>query len=225
MPRLVDLQRPFTPACGQQCAEFKTVSPEIKPAIKRVVSAFTLIPMETLAPESVDSRRFAAWVHDHGAAVRGYLRGIVGRLDWLDDLVQEVFCRAWQGRGGYEERGHARAYLLQIADRAACDRFRRAKAETTLGDEVWEVRERPHQASNPLQNVASAEAAGQLDAALDQLTTIQKRALLLRYFGELTFNEIAATLGCPLNTALSHCHRGLQALRTYFESGGDLSGE
>jgi RNA polymerase sigma-70 factor (ECF subfamily) len=204
---------------------FDNLSLRIKPAIKPVVSPFTLILMETMAPESVDSRRFAAWVEDHGAAVRGYLRGIVGRLDWIDDLVQEVFCRAWQGRDGYEERGHARAYLLQIADRAACDRFRRANPETTLGDDVWNVRERPHQISNPLRVAASAETVGQLDAALDQLTPIQKRALLLRYFGDLTFNEIAATRGCPLNTALSHCHRGLQVLRTYFEQDGELSRE
>jgi RNA polymerase sigma-70 factor (ECF subfamily) len=176
--------------------------------------------METLAPESVDSRRFAAWVREHGAAVRGYLRGIVGRLDWIDDLVQEVFYRAWQGRDGYEERGHARAYLLQIADRAACDRFRRGKPETTLGDQIWEVREHAHHANNPFDNAASSEASKRLDAALDQLTPIQKRALLLRYYGELSFNEIAETLGCPLNTALSHCHRGLQALRTHFEKYG-----
>ncbi len=172
--------------------------------------------METLAPESVDSRRLAVWVHEHGAAVRGYLRGIVGRLDWLDDLVQEVFYRAWQGRNGYEERGYARAYLLQIADRAACDRFRRGKLEATLGDEVWEVRERPHQVNDPLGNVASSEAAKRLDEALDRLSPIQKRALLLRFYGDLSFHEIAETLGCPLNTALSHCHRGLQALRTHF---------
>jgi RNA polymerase sigma-70 factor (ECF subfamily) len=173
--------------------------------------------METLAPESVDSRRFAAWVQDHGAAVRGYLRGVVGRIDWLDDLAQEVFYRAWQGRNGYEERGHARAYLLQIADRVACDRFRRSKPETMLGDGVWEVRERPHQASKPSEAAASNEAAKQLDAALSELNPIQRRALLLRYYGELSFNEIAETLGCPLNTALSHCHRGLRALRAHFE--------
>jgi RNA polymerase sigma-70 factor (ECF subfamily) len=181
--------------------------------------------METLAPESVDSRRFAAWVQEHGAAVRGYLRGVVGRLDWIDDLVQEVFCRAWQGRRGYEERGHARAYLLQIADRAACDRFRRGKSERTLGDEVWELSERTHQVNNPFENAARSEAAKRLDAALDQLSPVQKRALLLRYYGELSFQEIADTLGCPLNTALSHCHRGLQALRTYFEKHGQWLAE
>jgi DNA-directed RNA polymerase specialized sigma24 family protein len=35
----------------------------------------------------------------------------------------------------------------------------------------------------------------------------------LRYYGDLPFTEIAAMMGCPVNTALSHCHRGLLALR------------
>ena len=70
-------------------------------------------------PEAADSERIAVWVREHGAAVRGYLRAILGRDDAVDDLFQEVFARAWQGRLRYEERGHARAYLLQIVDRAA----------------------------------------------------------------------------------------------------------
>ena len=49
--------------------------------------------------------------------------------------------------------------------------------------------------------------------ALDQLSVPQRRVLLLRYYGDMSFEEIAATLECPLNTALSHCRRGLLALR------------
>jgi DNA-directed RNA polymerase specialized sigma24 family protein len=37
--------------------------------------------------------------------------------------------------------------------------------------------------------------------------------LLLRYYGELSFAEIGRMLGCPVSTALSHCRRGLLALR------------
>ena len=172
-----------------------------------------------MAPEAADSERVAGWLRDHSGAVRGFLHGIVGRLDAVDDMVQEVFVRAWQGRERYEERGHARAYLLQIADRVACDRFRRKKPELTLGDSVWEIGESAAATNDPSRSAAHNEAAGRLNRALEQLTPLQKRALLLRYYGQLSFNEIAEMLSCPLNTALSHCHRGLQALRQLF--GGD----
>src|ERR1700686_1611433 len=99
--------------------------------------------MAMMAPAAAESERVAEWVREHGGAVRGFLRGIIGPLDALDHLFQEVFYRAWQGRRHYEERGQARAYLLQIADRVVCDRFRRTKPETTLGEGIWEIAERP----------------------------------------------------------------------------------
>ena len=164
-----------------------------------------------------DSQRIADWVREHGDAVRGYLRGTVGRSGLLDDLFQEVFFRAWQGRSRYEERGYARSYLLQIADRVACDRFRRSRCEPTLGDEIWSLAEPVDRAASPAQAATNAETAAELTAALKALAPLQRRALLLRYFGQLSFVEIAETIGCPLNTALSHCHRGLQILRKHFE--------
>ena len=51
-----------------------------------------------MVPEAADTERFAEWVREYGGAVRGYLRGVIGRLDAIDDLFQEVFTRAWQGR-------------------------------------------------------------------------------------------------------------------------------
>jgi DNA-directed RNA polymerase specialized sigma24 family protein len=37
--------------------------------------------------------------------------------------------------------------------------------------------------------------------------------LLLRYYGQLGFAEIADEIRCPLSTTLSHCRRGLETLR------------
>jgi len=45
------------------------------------------------------------------------------------------------------------------------------------------------------------------------LHEVQKRVLLLRFFGELEFAAIAEQMELPLGTVLSHCHRGLKSLR------------
>lgn len=158
----------------------------------------------------------AKWVREHGSAVRGYLLGIVRRSEDADDLAQEVFCRAWQSRERYREQGHARSYLLRIADRLACDRIRRRRPETTLTEEGWQHHEPWSDGQDPAAQAVAREAARRLAAALDQLLPIQRRVLLLRYYGQLTFAQIAQTLGCPLNTALSHGRRGLEVLRRQF---------
>ncbi len=162
---------------------------------------------------SPDAERLAAWVREHGRPVRGYLLAMLRRPDLADDLAQEVFYRAWRGRERYQEQGHARAYLLRIADRVACDRLSRQKPEANLGDEVWDVAEPADSCGDPVAKAASAEAIHRLDAAMAGLTPTRKRVLLLRYYGQLSFQEIADAIGCPLNTALSHCRRGLELLR------------
>ena len=164
-------------------------------------------------PDHGNQQRFAEWIRDHGKAVRGFLLALVRRGDVADDLCQEVFCRAWQARDRYTDQGKTRAYLLQIANRLACDRSRRSEPQTNLDDQAWKVYEPPSPGPEPAQAAMIGEQVGLLHAALDKLAPMQQRVLLLRYYSQMDFQEIADTLQMPLNTALSHCRRGLETLR------------
>ena len=66
---------------------------------------------------------------------------------------------------------------------------------------------------DPAEAAAGREQSEQLAAAMDLLSAVQQRVLLLRYYGQLSFAEIAEIIECPLNTTLSHCRRGLETLR------------
>jgi len=155
----------------------------------------------------------ARWVREHAPAVRGYLLGTTGRHDVADDLMQEVFQRAWQALDRYRDIGQERAFLLKIADRLIIDRSRRLGLEINLDDTTWHEVEPRTQSTAPLDHLVGAETTEELNAALAQLTPNQRRVLLLRYFGDLTFEDIAATMNCPLGSALSHCRRGLMTMR------------
>jgi RNA polymerase sigma-70 factor, ECF subfamily len=160
-----------------------------------------------------DEDRFADWVREHGRAVRGFVFASVRRVDVADELSQEVFCRAWQARANYREQGAARAYLLRIADRLVCDRGRRNGVQVNLDEDGWRQHEPACAAATPPTAAIRTEENRQLAAAMEQLSSPQRRVLLLRYYGQFTFAEIAEMTGCPLNTTLSHCRRGLEALR------------
>ena len=138
---------------------------------------------------------------------------MVGRAVEADDLLQEVFRRAWQSQDRYRDEGHERAYLLRIADRLVVDRSRRLGREVNLDEASWHEVEPAAEGATPFDLLAHGETSAEIAAALDQLSLAQRRVLLLRYFGGLTFEEIAQALDCPLGTALSHCRRGLSALR------------
>src|SRR5262245_5601260 len=157
--------------------------------------------------------RIVRWVREHAASVRGYVFGLVRRSDVADDVVQDVFERAWQARDRYRDEGHERAFLLRIADRLVIDRGRRRAVEINIDDDTWREVEPADQNSQPLDKMTRGETSEELLDLLHQLTPAQTRVLLLRFFGEMTFEEIAQTLDCPLGTVLSHCRRGLAALR------------
>ena len=160
-----------------------------------------------------EREQLTRWVRQHGGAVLGYLSGLVRHRALAEDLMQEVFCRAWQARGRYRDAGCERAYLLRIADRLACDHLRRRRRETPLDGEPSELAERAGRENPPWLRLDQAETRQLLASALDALSEPQRRTLLLRYYGNLDFGQIAELLGAPLNTVLSHNRRGLTALR------------
>ncbi|HXT57531.1 MAG TPA: RNA polymerase sigma factor [Pirellulales bacterium] len=95
----------------------------------------------------------------------------------------------------------------------ACDHARRRKRETPLEAAGAEGIEPAGRESPPWERMAKVETRRLLATALDALSEPQRRTLLLRYYGNLEFSEIAELLGSPLSTALSHNRRGLSALR------------
>jgi len=157
--------------------------------------------------EAADRERLTTWVREFGDRLHRYLRARIRDDHAAADLVQEVFYRAWRKRSQYVDRRQDRAYLFAIADHLACDHLRRP------------IRVLPMEGVEPVMNgdpsttLLQAESAAVVREALARLTDAQQRTLFLRYFGGLTFEQIADALGCPLGTALSHCRRGLEQLR------------
>ena len=171
--------------------------------------------MDGMSPPqpSNEAELWADWGQRHGRAVRGYLLGMVRRPDLADDLTQDVFCRAWQARQRYRDEGTERAYFLRIADRLVIDHYRKSGREVNLSDDGWKQVEPARRSPVAEETLVYEETSRELAATLDGLSPPQRRVLLLRYYGEISFTEIAAMMECPVSTALSHCHRGLLALR------------
>ena len=59
----------------------------------------------------------------------------------------------------------------------------------------------------------ATEQEQKLRAAIQQLPEAQKQVLLLRYYSNLKFIEIAEVVGCPLNTALGRMHKAMLRLK------------
>lgn len=145
----------------------------------------------------------------HGSAVHAYLARRSGRQD-ADDLLSEVWLRAFKGRGGYDrEFADARPWLYGIARHVLHAHWRQIGRpavpilEPAPLDYWQEVDAR-------LDATAQREA---LRSALARLPDGEREVLLLVVWEQLTPAEAALTLGIPQGTARSRLHRALVALR------------
>jgi RNA polymerase sigma-70 factor (ECF subfamily) len=167
-----------------------------------------------LIEQSVRGRAdaFVEVVRRHEVAVHGFLARRAGQQA-ADDLLGEVWVRAFAARGGYDP-GHAgaRPWLYGIA-RNVLRAHWRSRPDTSAAAE---------EAVDPWDDVVdrldSAAQARELTSALRALPASERDVLLLVAWEQLSPAEVAAVLGVPQGTVRSRLHRARAALRPVLAS-------
>jgi len=134
---------------------------------------------------------------------------MVGDRHVAEDIVQETFRSAWNGRLRYQPGRGDRAWLATILRRRVVDHWRRKKPIDTFGgDAVYEI---VIDDPDPLAD----ELSSQLQEGLSKLAKPLRETLLLVVVGELTHQEVADMLGIPIGTVLSRVSRARTRLRQH----------
>ena len=107
--------------------------------------------------------------------------------------------------------GGFKAWLFRIATNKANDHWRSRGREKVAKEGLKLVTDELQPAAG--QRLEGAEQEERLRRAIDLLPEPQRQVLVLRYYSNLKFVEIAEILGCPLNTALGRVHKALIKLR------------
>jgi RNA polymerase sigma-70 factor (ECF subfamily) len=155
-----------------------------------------------------------------------YLLYLTGRRDYAEDLAQETWIRVLQRGSQYNGRQRFDLWLFAIARNLAIDHLRKkGKAVQAASlpddrDEILLVSSGP----SPFEAAARSEDAIRLAGQLQILPPLYREALLLRFQEDMSLAEIAQVLGAPVTTVTSRIYRGLAALRSAFEEGGDSPG-
>ena len=162
----------------------------------------------------------------HSPVVFGLLVRIVADRPIAEDLLQDVFVRAWQHTGTYQTtRGRLRSWLLGIAHHLALNELRRQQrrprpalppAGTDPG-EALQARLDPGPAPDEVAWVAVRRQ--ELVEAMEQLSPPQRTVLDL-YATGFSQSEIAARLGEPLGTVKTRMRRGVPQLRDILQAHG-----
>lgn len=131
------------------------------------------------------------------------------------DLTQEVFIRVIKGIGGLQYRGEKLflGWLYTIASNVLIGQARRRRAlATSLDASTTDLIDPRGQ-----EEVASLFERMSLQHAIAQLTEDQQQVLLLKFFGDMTNQEIAAIIGKTEGAVKALQHRAIHALQQILE--------
>ncbi|HEY5907491.1 MAG TPA: sigma-70 family RNA polymerase sigma factor [Vicinamibacteria bacterium] len=142
---------------------------------------------------------------------------IVRRHDVADDVAQEAFVRAWQALASFDLARPFGPWVCRIAANLAINHVRSPQAREEGLPETHSLT--PDEAGDPLRQVLEEEAGRAFAGALATLPVDQRAVLTLRVQEELSYREIAETLGLPMGTVMSRLARAreklAEALRPY----------
>ncbi|HTZ57823.1 MAG TPA: sigma-70 family RNA polymerase sigma factor [Acidobacteriaceae bacterium] len=134
-----------------------------------------------------------------------------------EDLVQETYVRAIQAMGRLREGSNIKSWLFTILRNVWLNHLRKLRNGPRLVSmeaEDGSARDIVGPAKNSHEVYVSKIETAQVRAAIQQLPTEFREVVLLREYEELSYQEIAGVLDCPVGTVMSRLGRARAKLRT-----------
>lgn len=130
-----------------------------------------------------------------------------------EDMVQETFLRAYRSFESYTPGTDVRGWLFTILYRVRTDGYRRAarRPQTVRALE-------PDQFASAARFDDASDARWDLEHGLSLVPSVFREAIVLRDVHEMSYDEVARTLGVPVGTVMSRLHRGRALLRQALSS-------
>jgi len=175
-----------------------------------------------------DARALEVLYDRYSRVVFSFGLRIVGDPQLAEELLQEVFFRAWQQGGSFRSsKGSFITWLLSITHNMAIDEVRKRRRRPQKADSEdpdLMLASVPDTGLDVEEEVWLGALRDTIDGAMTSLPPAQREAIELAYFRGLTQREIAEELGEPLGTIKTRMRLGMQKLRDQLEGNqGDLA--
>jgi RNA polymerase sigma factor (sigma-70 family) len=165
-----------------------------------------------------DRHAFTELVKRHQSAVRACLRKLTaGNHALADDLAQETFVLAWRNLKSFRQEARFSTWLYRIATNCWLMHARKRQEEllgdrdATLAD--LETDTMSHLSETVGDHARSASLKLDLERAMGMLSAPERAALVQCYHNDLSHEEAAYVLGCPVGTVKTHVFRAKQKLK------------
>lgn len=154
--------------------------------------------------------------------VFSYILHIVKNRDLAEDIFQETFVKAIMTikQGRYSENGKFVAWITRIAHNLVIDYYRQEKAENTVStdeDETNLLNRKDLCESNIEDEMVVEQIHNDVKRIIDALPESQREVLVMRYYRNMSFKEIADSTNVSINTALGRMRYAIMNMRRIAE--------
>jgi RNA polymerase sigma-70 factor (ECF subfamily) len=155
---------------------------------------------------------FSRLIDIYAGRLYGYFYRLSGNREISNDLLSELFVKLVEKIGTYKG-GCFDSWLFRIASNIFNDYLR----EKQRYKKILEARKERLESKTFEAKKSENDKIDKLQTQLDKLDADTKKLILLRYYSQLSFREIAMIRAEPVGTTLSKLHRGLKKLRGLME--------
>lgn len=170
------------------------------------------LPQIIVGCRNGDAQCFAQMVDMYASRCYGYFYRLTGNRDVSDDLLSELFVKLTEKIGSYKG-GSFEGWLFKIASNIFHDHLRSKQRRTKLFD----ARRTQLESEITEPKWSDSQEVDKLQVQLARLDADTRELVMLRFYSQLSFKEIARLRSEPIGTSLSKLHRGLKRLREMME--------
>jgi RNA polymerase sigma-70 factor (ECF subfamily) len=159
-----------------------------------------------------DADSFSQVVDMYASRCYGYFYRLTGNKDTSDELLSILFAKLVEKIGSYKG-GSFESWLFKIASNVFHDHLRgKQRYKKLLGARKSHIESKTTEPKK-----SDIDRADKLQIQLSRLDAETRELIMLRFYSQLSFKEIAKMRSEPIGTALSKLHRGLKKLRELME--------
>src|SRR6476659_1100894 len=157
-----------------------------------------------------DRSAFGQLMHRYAGAVYNLAYRMLGNAEDAEDASQEIFLRAYTRLASFDRQRRFSTWLLSVGSNYCIDRLRRRRFSwLTLDDAAFAL---PSKERGPERIALDHEQQAIIQQALQQLPENYRMVTVLRYWSDLSYEEIANVTGLPESTIKTRLHRARHML-------------
>lgn len=165
-----------------------------------------------------DNEAFDTLLQRYQSKVYSYILRIVKNKDVADDIFQETFVKIIMTlrQGRYTDTGKFAAWLNRIAHNLIIDYYRQEKSENSVSidnEDADMLNRRDLCDANIEDMLVDLQIRDDVRRIIEALPQPQREVLVMRYYNDMSFKEIAEATGVSINTALGRMRYAIMNMR------------